>query len=155
MVTTWYDVHYRCQMQALTFHYYVFDCSRELINFMRKLMILHPDRKGCTNNEVKRRSDAFIQLTEAYEILKVPERRRSYDISLDENGTFANCTKGPDVDGLFTGFQHASKESPSSIAEMYYGFWQNFGVFGDCLRFIAQSMIVAVVAVGALIRFSK
>ncbi|VDK81290.1 unnamed protein product [Onchocerca ochengi] len=56
---------------------------------------LHPDRKDCSNNqEVKRRSDAFVELTTAYEVLKVPERRQSYDMSLDDSRIFTDWTEG-------------------------------------------------------------
>uniref|UniRef100_A0A8R1TMS5 J domain-containing protein n=1 Tax=Onchocerca volvulus TaxID=6282 RepID=A0A8R1TMS5_ONCVO len=153
---------------------------------------LHPDRKDCSNNqEVKRRSDAFVELTTAYEVLKVPERRQSYDMSLDDSRIFTDWTEGSrksadcvgrsrtsadsteslSFDGLFAHSQYINRKKqviiyiyiyiyiciyilPSSLVEIYYGFWQNFGVFGDCLRFIAQSLVAAVIAVGILIEFS-
>ncbi|VDO50838.1 unnamed protein product, partial [Onchocerca flexuosa] len=92
---------------------------------------LHPDRKDCSNNqEVKRRSDAFVELTTAYEVLKIPERRQSYDMLLDDSRIFTDCTersrKSADCvgrsrtyadgtehssfDGLFTDSQYINKK---------------------------------------------
>ncbi|EFO18277.2 hypothetical protein LOAG_10219 [Loa loa] len=115
---------------------------------------LHPDRKNCSNDqEVKRRNDAFVELTTAYKVLKVPERRQSYNISLDDNKS--GCTEQSSFDGLFAHCQCRNRKKPTNVIEMYYGLWQNFGVFGDCLRFLAQSLVLAVVAVGILLQFSN
>ncbi|VIO93805.1 Uncharacterized protein BM_BM568 [Brugia malayi] len=118
---------------------------------------LHPDKKDCSNDhqELKRQNDAFVELTTAYEILKVPERRQSYDISLNSNRSFAGCIEQSSFDGLFSHSQCRNRKKSADLIAMYHGFWKNFGVFGDCLRFLTQSLFVAVVIVAILLQFSN
>ncbi|MCP9263753.1 BMA-DNJ-4 [Dirofilaria immitis] len=112
---------------------------------------LHPDKNCSDDQEVKRRSAAFIELTTAYEVLKVPERRHSYDVLLKSSRTFTDGTERSNVDGLFAHSQCINREKPLSLIEAYYGFWKNFGIFGDCLRFLTQSLVFAVIGIGMLI----
>ncbi|CAG9534861.1 unnamed protein product [Cercopithifilaria johnstoni] len=115
---------------------------------------LHPDRKKRSNNhEVKRLNDAFIELTTAYEVLKIPEQRRTYDISLDSSRTFIDCREQSSFDGLFTHSQYRKRSA--SLIKMYYEFWESFGVFGECLRFTVQSLIISAVIIGILFNFSN
>uniref|UniRef100_A0A1I7VL21 J domain-containing protein n=1 Tax=Loa loa TaxID=7209 RepID=A0A1I7VL21_LOALO len=74
---------------------------------------LHPDRKNCSNDqEVKRRNDAFVELTTAYKVLKVPERRQSYNISLDDNKS--GCTEQSSFDGLFAHCQCRNRKKQTN-----------------------------------------
>ncbi|VDK67167.1 unnamed protein product [Litomosoides sigmodontis] len=112
--------------------------------YYEKSKELHPDGKDCSNeHELRRRNDAFIELTAAYEVLKVPEQRRAYDISLD-NRTFVDCIERSSFDGLFVNPQGKSTRKHMRPIEMYNEFWEKFGIFGYCLRFVAQSIIIAV-----------
>lgn len=59
---------------------------------------------------MKLRNDAFIELTEAYEILKAPEQRQRYDISLDSSRISVDNIQQSNFDGLFSHSQYKNKK---------------------------------------------
>jgi hypothetical protein len=62
------------------------DCPVEEIRraYLRRSRTVHPDRQGNSNN---RATEAFQRLAAAYETLKDPKKRKTYDVQ-GEKGTF-------------------------------------------------------------------
>lgn len=123
--------------------------------YYEKSKQIHPDRGQCSSQEeIKRRNDAFSELCAAYDVLKAPERRHCYDISLSKR-TYAPLPKEWSNPDIFGDFEHRNKEKRSDLFGMYDEFWMKFGIFGSYLRFLTKSLVIATFVVTTFIYFAR
>ena len=81
---------------ALSASYFNHDLlARHLVTLKPQALKLHPDRhRGGTKEEAEARTKAFMQCTEAWEILGDPKKRRQYDMSAGEGSGAVAARRG-------------------------------------------------------------
>lgn len=110
--------------------------------YRQKVLRHHPDKRKAQGEEVRNDDDYFTCITKAYEILGIPQKRRSYDSvdpefddatpsSSEVKKDFYKCfTKYFELNSRWSEKKNVPKlgdnDTPRTQVEKFYSFWYDF-----------------------------
>ncbi|VDN06688.1 unnamed protein product [Thelazia callipaeda] len=122
--------------------------------YYRKSKEVHPDRfKNANDAELRRKSNEFIELSTAYEVLKAPQRRELYDELMSDVFEDNRELENSDSDELFMGLDHQLKRP--LIDEDYGSYRTRFHFIGHFLLYLLQTVIISLIIVGFFISLAR